>query len=303
MSVHAAGIGIRSVGDLVADGVYRVHSRFRRVVNATGEGRLLTLAVPGVDAGPLTIVAEGFDPSHVRRVRVAAGTIEVDGRSARLAEGAVYRSGFEVAPDDLPRIAGNLRVLAACLAARAPRASLAFLLDPRRLSDLRPGFERGLADHVGNCVRDIAAGDLLRGVSRLRGAGLGLTPSGDDFIAGLLLATHVLERTRGRDLEALRIAIVQAARTSNVLADSFLHLAFEGRVFESMKALLSALARGRARDVAGAGERLFAVGETSGADTAVGLLLTLQDGLRDPRRPWPRGIAGTPGHHREAAWS
>jgi len=298
----ASGIRVRSVGDLVADGVYRAHSRFRRVVNATCTGKLVTLAVPGVDAGPLTIVADGVDPRRVRTIRIEERTLAVDGARARFGDDAVYRSEFEAGPEDLPLIARNLSVLAACVASRAPRASLAFLIDPAKLSEFRPGFERGLADHIGNCVRDIRHGQLLRGVSRLRGAGFGLTPSGDDFIAGLLLATHVIERTEGRDLESLRLSVLEAARTSNLLADAFLLLASEGRVFESMKALLGALSRGGPRDVTRCCGRLLEVGETSGADIAVGLLVTLEAGLSGSRASWPRAVTGRSVRDREAAW-
>ncbi len=326
MASDARAIEILSFGDLVQTGSYGVHSRFRRVVNMTGGARFVSLVSPDVDAGPLNIVVRGLVPASVRRLHVDAGAINAGGvdadgtrrtraatrglaitlDGARIDAGAdrVYDSTLHPAIHDHTRFRSNLLAFGAALAELAPEKSLAFLLDPDRVAGFRPGFERGVAEHIGHCVRDILFGDTLRGVSRLKGCGFGLTPSGDDFIAGLLIATHIPDGARSGAATELRARILASARTTNTLSDSFLDLAARGRVTRGMQELAVSLSLGTPHDVTRCARHLVSIGATSGVDTGVGLYLTLRSGLGRSARA-ARRLAGGPHelHAGEAQWS
>ncbi len=347
MASDAAAIEILSFGDLVERGSYGVHSRFRRVVNMTGGARFVSLVTPEVDAGPLNIVVRGLDPANVRHLRIEAGaddrlgsrrvraagarpatrglTIILDGDRIEAGPERVYSSTLGPAVCDSPRFHSNLRTFGACLVELAPEKSLAFLLDPGRIIEFRSGFERGVAEHIEHCVRDILFGDTLRGVSRLKGCGFGLTPSGDDFITGLLIASHLMEPGRrgaageysgyaaagSNDIAAhrasaaaLRARIFESARTSNTLSDTFLRLAAYGRVTRGMQKLAASLSSGTSHDVTRCARDLVSIGATSGVDTGVGLYLTLRSGFGRSARA-ARGLTGGPHelHAGEAQWS
>ncbi|MFH1501411.1 MAG: DUF2877 domain-containing protein [Candidatus Eisenbacteria bacterium] len=276
-----------SLGDRVEDGTYRVHSRFRRAVNLTDGRRIVSVVSHDVDAGPINVVVSRLDPVSVSGLEVDGRSLSMGGASLLADDVAVYRSSLSFDPRDLPALERNLGVLRRLLTERAPERSLAFLLDGARLARLGPGFERALARHVGTCVRDIFYGDIARGVARLSGCGFGLTPAGDDFLAGLLTALRVLELATGRDLASARADVSASARTGNALSMTFLELAAQGLVFESTRDLLTALSRGGARDVRAAVDRVVSVGATSGADAAVGLCMTLRAGLAG----WPDDLA------------
>ncbi len=322
---------ILSFGDLVQSGSYDVHSRFRRVVNMVGGRRFVSLVTPGVDAGPLNIVVRGLDPGSVRHIQVEAdvsGVYEeadagrehegadvsgergscraviLDGRRIEADAGRTYDSTLPPATCDLPRFRDNLRLFGTILVELAPPESLAYLIDPGKLSGFRQGFERGLADHVRHCVRDIFHGDTLRGVSRLKGCGVGLTPSGDDFLAGLLIATHLSDPARTHAIAELRARIFESARTSNVLSATFLYLAECGRVTSGMKELAVSLSTGTPHGVRRCAEHIVSVGATSGADTGVGLYLTLRSGFGRSAHARRHVVGGLREHHvGEAQWS
>ena len=173
------------------------------------------------------------------------------------------------------RFRQNLSVLRKSLEEDAPAKSLAFLLDGQRRKNFRPGFERAYAEEIERAVRQVFHGRLLAGIRRLSGCGLGLTPGGDDFIAGLLIGLHVLQKLQGEDYRPAREAVFRAARADNVFSNTFLDLAHRGRVFGRLKDLLVALASGSAASVRASARALFAVGNTSGADLATGFLMTL----------------------------
>jgi hypothetical protein len=188
-----------------------------------------------------------------------------------------YHSTLELKPTHLGRFQSNLSVLREVLAQGAPPKSLAFLLDGKRRKHFRAGFERAYAGQIERGVRQVFQGDLLKGIRLLKGCGVGLTPAGDDFIAGLLTGLHVLQKLRGQDYRRALDSIFRAARGSNIFSNTFLELARRSLLFGRLKDLLMALASGSAASVREAGEALFRIGETSGADLATGLLLTLRD--------------------------
>ena len=118
---------------------------------------------------------------------------------------------------------------------------------------------------------------LLSGIRKLKGLGFGLTPSGDDYIAGLLAAFNLLESLDGIDRSGLRREIAAAARSGNLLSNSFITLAADGFLFAGFKELVGALLQEDADDIRRATEKLVALGESSGSDMGVGFLLTMKN--------------------------
>jgi hypothetical protein len=279
---------LTAIGDLVYDGTYRVHSRFRRAVNFTDGSHLVTVVGSDMDAGPININVCGFDAATARTLRVERGAVTLDGTRLPFDDRFVYLSEVRPLHPDRGTFLAGVTQLGTLLVREAPEKSLAFLMDGSRMSKLNDGFELNLGRHISSCVRDILFWDRLRGVRRLKGCGFGLTPSGDDFIAGFLLGLNVLGRLGLNDWSETRRDVLQTALSGNMLTDTFLFLAQEGRVFESMKLLIAALAKGWSGDIRASTERLLSVGATSGADMAVGLQLTVREGLARRLRRFPR---------------
>lgn len=107
----------------------------------------------------------------------------------------------------------------------------------------------------------------------LIGLGPGLTPSGDDYLVGLLAG---LDAAGHRSRPALATAVRYAApdRTTWIGATTLRHAA-AGRYAERLHDVLIALADGAAVGLESAVERAMAYGATSGADTLVGLFAAL----------------------------
>jgi hypothetical protein len=257
-----------------------------------------------MDAGPININVRGFDASTVRVLKVERGAVTLDGARLPFDDRFVYLSEVRLLRPDRGAFLAGVAQLSALLVTHAPGKSLAFLLDQSRMSDLSDGFERTLGTHINHCVRDILYRDRLRGVRRLRGCGFGLTPSGDDFIAGFLLGLNVLGALGLSDWAETRRDVLQTALSGNTLTDALLFLAEEGRVFESMKLLIAALAAGSSGDISAAAERLLSVGATSGADIAVGFCMTLREGLaRRLRKRPPAAVSNQAISESRGLWS
>ncbi|HVP57842.1 MAG TPA: DUF2877 domain-containing protein, partial [bacterium] len=119
------------------------------------------------------------------------------------------------------------------------------------------------------------AGELARAaVRRAVGLGCGLTPSGDDFLTGLVAATYMCLGSSGA-ARRLAAAVEEASDSTSLLARFMLRAACRGRFCEPLAGLVGALARG---DRPAAEEWVRAithVGATSGEDMLAGVLLGL----------------------------
>lgn len=265
---------IVSVGDRVKSGTYRLHSRFHHAANYFNSSAFVVLADRSVGSGPISIVVEG-EILEVDDITVEADAWLLGGR--RYAFGPRYDSSLPPEPVNtvmIPFLADHLR-------ARAPPKSLVFLLDEARAANFRPGFEQNVVKQIRDGARRLLEGDWAQGAQLLRGCGFGLTPSGDDFLAGFLIAGHLTAPSvsEGNILLAHAHSYIMAAANENSLTHAFLALAAEGRVNEAMKCLLVALGGTDAEAARSAADRVLAHGETSGADILTGLVLGMQKGM------------------------
>ena len=107
----------------------------------------------------------------------------------------------------------------------------------------------------------------------LIGLGVGLTPSGDDYLVGLLAGLAATGHPARPDLAAA-IAAQAPDRTTAVGAATLRHAA-DGAFSERLHDVLVAVAGGRLDAVTAAIERATAYGATSGSDTLVGVFAAL----------------------------
>ncbi|MGZ4199645.1 MAG: oxamate carbamoyltransferase subunit AllH family protein [Thermoleophilia bacterium] len=130
-------------------------------------------------------------------------------------------------------------------------------------------------------VAALAEGDATAACGLL-GSGPGLTPAGDDVVAGALAALALMERL---PLAAAAAVTAAAPSRTTALSASLLVAAARGQVVPEAARTLRALARGDDDETVGAlARRLFAVGATSGHDLALGLATALTSATPDTAR-------------------
>jgi hypothetical protein len=116
-------------------------------------------------------------------------------------------------------------------------------------------------------------------IHELIGLGSGLTPAGDDLLAGYLAGlwcTTLGKSEREEFISGLGRKIVRLSRRTNDISRAYLYHAARGQVSSRLAALAEAISQGesdkRLLDIA---ENAMHVGHTSGMDAVTGLLLGL----------------------------
>ena len=177
----------------------------------------------------------------------------------------------------------SLAVLCREVSQRAPAESLARLLPHLDDEDLPepldqvPHFPRSHA-LISGLAESLAQRDRRRlkvVTSSLAGLGPGLTPAGDDFIAGVLLSLALVRAQRGDPAltEIAHMLVETAAPRTHEISAAYLRAAYDGQVGERWDPLLQTLAAGDADHITAAAGPVLATGETSGADMLAGFVV------------------------------
>ena len=270
-------------------GVYHVQARFTRAVNFVHGPALVALVTPAVGDGPINIVARTLDGvTDTSILKITRTHFIVDGVAHPKRLLHKYSAAMKVGPAAAPVFMENLRHCEDVLWQQAPPHSLPHLVAAPATSR----FAQCLATRVRRGMRQLQRGEFAAGANTLKGLGCGLTPSGDDFLAGFLLGCRIVEKLRGVDLAARRRTILAHALGGNLLSNVFLHCAAEGRPFACTRNLIRALARPDTAAVRACTERLLAVGATSGADTATGFVCAVRtESCRNSRSRIPSAVS------------
>lgn len=238
-------LGLGAAEVLRAGGRGTVAAVFSKAAYLRLPGGLVALTTYEAPSGP--VHARGrFDLA-----RLAAGDVmTVDGSVAGVdLDGAQVWEGTLPAPADLEAGAG----VALDVLRRAPPSALA-----------------AFAAQVARATRHLERGELAGAVEALTGLGPGLTPAGDDALAGIFMIERI---RRGR-----APAEVEAARTNDV-AGAFLAWAARGQSVSPVHRFLTAAAGKDAAGATAALRSLLRYGQSSGADLALGLRLALAQSI------------------------
>jgi hypothetical protein len=249
-------IGVDAARVLARPGPGRVRAVFSQALYLDVPGGLLALCSNRVPRGPLHLRLRALPEVPAGcPVLVSRGFIEIGGH--------VYSSTGPVWPPRLPPASMLRRVhreLLDCLPGIGPTLALG------------PTGHTGVPDDAVDALR---RGDLPTFADLVGGRGPGLTPAGDDMLAGVLLTASALAaRTRAASLVLRRCA--DRART-NAISHAFLACAAQGRCIDPAHALLEALAnadRGAARLAV---DELRQFGSSSGVALAYGIRTALAE--------------------------
>ena len=155
----------------------------------------------------------------------------------------------------------------------AADGSLSYLLGENTAGAETHNFENALRSRFAEAAVLLQNGRLRDAALLIKGLGRGLTPQGDDFIAGLLFALHLRESLSGEPVKQVIEDIHAGASSKNPFSRAMLDCAAQGKAFEQLKNLVASLFAVDPGMIAARTRELTAIGATSGADIATGLIL------------------------------
>jgi hypothetical protein len=152
----------------------------------------------------------------------------------------------------------------------APDRSLAVLYSPRHERTFSSSFEKAILKRFLQAYERIKKGDIVGSAEQFKGVGFGLTPSGDDFIIGLLHALSSLSPCG--NWRSIKNEIMTQASGCAPLSRQFMRDAEAGICSKDIKELFTSAQR---CDEDGIRQHLLSImnhGHSSGADTIAGMI-------------------------------
>ena len=262
-------------------GVVRSVHRAAIYVDLARTGELLVIAIDAVGGIPGGVLV---DASDLRRTGIRAGMTVVSAETRWLvpAAGLAIETRNAAAWDPTlptgtrlvagPALAGRASVAHQVVTALATQGGL-WPTNDGRIPDPWIGLAR---EAIEAMIAGLVDGDVPVAITRatdLIGLGIGLTPSGDDFLIGLLAGLEATEAASRAPLAAA-IADVAPSRTTAIAAAALRHAA-DRRFSERLHDVVGALCQDDEPAIATAVAAGLAYGATSGSDTLAGLLIAV----------------------------
>ena len=269
---------------------------YGNALNLLFEHDLICIVASHVELGPLNIVLS----PHVSRLsslglrigdRIEARANELkfsEGFSISLDSADTYRSETKFARPVLGpnEIEANAEIARRIALQFGNMAGLGGLLDmfPNSMEKTQPPdgvniFAAWAFPHIlemEQALQTMQGTKLSGALQGLVGLGPGLTPSGDDTLAALALLVSLYSNNSERivpQTSLITTAISQASSRTTKLSREFLRLAALGRGNESTSRVCEAVLTGDAESVRQSTKRVLEIGETSGTDTMLGVVI------------------------------
>lgn len=261
--------------------VARVHSAFNKVVNlwCADDATLYTLGCKHLDNAPNTIVGDinsfkALDLQPGATVTVTRGLL-VSRSTFRMSIGGAHP--WQPSLPAFPR----QRMPIEWLKQFIEQEGVAGGMKVRQGTPDRVGGEIALtlATTATNLMSALSARELTSAAhhgAHLIGLGLGLTPSGDDFITGLSIICSMSGSRVHEYQPFLQRLVVDHAGRTNAISYAAMAQATRGRTRESIVDFVQSLAHGDLQLMRDRARKVASIGMTSGTDILSGLLAGLE---------------------------
>jgi len=262
----------------------RILHLFDQVCNLINErGEVLSIVSPRIGKGPFNLVIEdnicfskhlNLDSpircaetieAPIVHTRLHLGDLTIDTAEAKL---------WNPRPDWEKLHVGRDDILSQIMSLRAPtRAKQSFTGEEIALSQRTLLAMTAITDSLNSALVSADLSSSIAAARQLAGLGIGLTPSGDDFILGAILAIWIIHPPDVAKVLAEEIANIAAPLTTSLSA-AWLRSAGRGKAGILWHEFFDALVVGDVVGIRSQIDKLLSVGETSGADALSGFLGT-----------------------------
>lgn len=266
---------ILSVGDQLLSGHFNTHSKFKNVINFTDSKEIISLVTSTIGKGPNNIVVSSIIADNTDFINITEDQIQIKKISIDRNQLQKYNSTF-VSPLLSDITINNLMHCENYFLAVSSEKSLAYLLNNNKIRLIKTSFEKALALKFIEGANYITCNNFIEMLKTIRGLGIGLTPSGDDFICGFFYALHFLNRKH-----LLVPSFLAHIKTKNLISNTFMLQAFNGFFYEHLKKFVYSLGQNNNSELEANIRFVLEQGETSGEDMLTGFLYTLKHFTND----------------------
>jgi len=273
---------ILNFGDCIKNGKYILHSKFKSVHNYTNNFELISLVSTKIGTGPNNIVLNNFPLQAEQILTISNPTISI-GNTALHIDPIELLSKEYIYLNNVSVLLSRIKLILNELSDNISLMSLGFLLFPDNEIFFNSIFEKALLAHVKKTVQEISLENIPTIARNMKGVGIGLTPSGDDFNCGILYALNYLKEINNNNFFDIIEECYQNSIGNNLISNTFLKFAYSNKYYENFYQLLKALKLNEIKAISHYANKIIGSGHTSGSDMLTGFILTIKGVLNDKK--------------------
>ena len=240
-----------------------VHSVYKKTINLNVDGQILAVQVSGSPLSPLSLITD--------QTTEDLETLGIQPGDSVLVTACSTHSKTNLTNKQIPPTNGSNPVRSTQVCSSELSNTVLDLLKTYPPVGFVPLFMDTHTPLTGTSAAPdpflAQAETILRTdapITNLTGLGIGLTPSGDDFLCGVLAGLILLGKQETDDFQNLSTEITRNLTRTNAISAAFLRCATEGQFSEALVNLGSV-------PFSQSQQMFHAIGHSSGADTLCGL--------------------------------
>ncbi len=266
---------ITAYGDYLSHGFYTFHSGFEHIDNFVNQnGDFISLADDVSFLAPNSIIISDFMSGNYSQVVIGDDFAQINNQKYILNKKLQQNSSFIYPAIAYSTLVDKINAFINMQASDFPPKSLFFLLHPENNINFTSAFEKAFMQQL-NYAYSLFSTQLYESIKAFKSRGSGLTPSGDDFIAGVLFGLDFLEKTTGISFNKMKNNIYEIGKSNNIFSNNMLRMAYHAKYFKRLQDFLNAFFYLPLGNISPAFKQLIAVGDTSGADLLTGFLVVI----------------------------
>lgn len=265
-----------------------VHSAYERTINLMIDGQLIALQVKGSPVSPISVILP-LDPTEIRNLDAHEGQkIILEGSNIVIGKTAITFDASTAVYDgylNKYNFNADMKHLIKSIIEKAHRGGFSFLTNPSKVpEDLVLSYVKQKLKTVITLIHDDKTEAAAEAISSLIGVGTGLTPSGDDFITGILSAFSAFPETFDEDIvEQVRNSVSLNLQNTNEISMAFIKCALDNQFSVPVISLYqwlcseNGLPETRKSQSDEILQSFLAIGHSSGIDTLTGIWWALEN--------------------------
>lgn len=265
-----------------------VHSAYERTINLMIDGQLIALQVKDSPVSPISVILP-LGSTEIRNLDAHEGQeIILEGSNIVIGKSAITFDASTAVYDgylNKYNFNADMKHLIKSIIEKAHRGGFSFLTNPSKVpEDLVLSYVKQKLKAVITLIHDDKTEDAAEAISSLIGVGTGLTPSGDDFITGILSAFSAFPDTFDEDIvEQIRNSVSLHLQNTNEISMAFIKCALDNQFSVPVISLYQWLCsengslesrKSQSDEIL---QSFLAIGHSSGIDTLTGIWWALEN--------------------------
>ena len=264
---------VKSFGDLICAGQYSLHSSFSHFRNFISPDReIVGITTKSELVGPANILLSECNLKKIDNLKILQDRLHIEGEIFAKKSLNFFNSDVQFTHPNPTLTYSNCVKVEKYLQKNSPPESLIQIVK----SQNERGFKAEIAKRLKMSFLSLEKRDYEGFTKGISGVGFGLTPSGDDYLCGVLFCTHILEKIFGANCTSSREIIYTNAISKRVISNHFLKLAKSNRAQKTLKSFILTLTKNTSNiELIKKTKTLQEFGLTSGSDLCWGIVRTL----------------------------